>query len=150
MESIVIMKKFIQLFSLLGLLFFLTTVTISAQSEYGKEVHIPFNFTFGDRNYEAGKYFIQVTHVQSGSAAISIADKRDHTFQRVFAQRNGEETEGKLDFVFENIAGTRTLSRIVTPDGGFAINGLRQRREATAAAAKKSTRTENVGSSDLF
>ena len=56
-----------------------------------------------------------------------------------------------LDIVFENIAGTRTLSHIVTPNGGFAINGLRQRREAAAAAAKKSTRTtENVGSSDLF
>ena len=142
------MKKLIKVFSFIAVVVVFSSISAKAQSDFAGEMQIPFDFSINDRTYEAGTYRFKVTRINIGSATLTIVDPKNERTQTVFAQRSGDEPHNKIDIVFGRIGDKRSLDRIVTPEGGFAINGSRQRREAMVA--KNNGRTEIVGSSDLF
>ena len=143
----VIMKKLIQICSLLSLVFIFTAVSASAQAEYGGEVEFPFAFSVGDRAYGAGKYTVKLARLDSGAAAIIIVDRKTNSVQTVLVQRNGFEPHDDLSFVFDKINGERFLSQVVTPGGGYALLNRPSRK---AAVAKRSADAQVVSVSDLF
>lgn len=141
------MKKLIQICSLLSVVLVFTAVSASAQAEYGSEVEIPFSFNVGDRSYEAGKYVVKLSKLQSGAATINISDLKAETVQTLLARRNGASSEDSFKLVFETVNGQKVLSHIVTPSGGFA---LLDRKTRNVAERKPAAKAEVVSASDLF
>jgi hypothetical protein len=144
----VIMKKLIQICSLLSLVLVFTAVSASAHTAYGSEVEIPFSFSAGDRSYEAGKYIVKVATIQNGTAAITIVDPKSDSTQTVLARRSGDTADNEIKLVFNNVNGERVLSRIITPTGGFAFHPKNQRRDV--ARQPVAAPTAFIGSNDLF
>ena len=141
------MKKILQLLSLFSLVFILSAVTASAQSEYGSEVLIPFEFNVGGRAYAPGKYTIKIGRLQSGNAAVTVDDRKHDRLQIVLAKQSGDPAAEDVNLVFDKINGVRTLSRIVTPVGGYALKRNERVREAAASAGSAA---ESVTVTDLF
>src|SRR5262245_22837574 len=122
------MNRLIQVFSFLAVLVGFSVVSAKAQAvDIGGDVQIPFGFSLNDRDYEAGTYRIKVARLNPGSVTITIIDPKNDRTQMVLAQRNGDESTKQVDIVFGRVGDKRTFDRIVTPEGGFAVNGSRQR-----------------------
>ena len=139
------MKKIVQLFSLFGLVLILSAVSANAQSEYGSEVLIPFEFSVGGRTYESGKYVIKLSRLQSGSATVTVDDLKNDRVQIVLAKRSGDSSVEDVNLVFDIVNGVRTLSRIVTPVGGYALKRNERAREVDARAGRPSITLTDTG-----
>lgn len=147
------MKKFIQICSLLSLVFAITAVSASAQTAYGSEVEIPFSFNVDSRSYDAGKYIVKLSKLESGTGILTIGDPKNDSVQTVIARRNGETANGEVKLVFETVNGERVLNRIVTPSGGFALNRSRPSRDAVGLNRNRGSRPADaavVGITNLF
>lgn len=142
------MKKLIQICSLLSLVLAFTAISASAQAVYGSEVEIPFSFSVGSRDYEAGKYIVKLSRLQSGAATVIITDPKNDSVQTVLAQRNGSSVDNSVKLVFERVNGQSVLNEVLTPSGGFGIVVNRKSREV--ATRTNASKAETVGVSDLF
>lgn len=141
------MKKILQLFSLFSIVFILSAVSASAQSEYGSEVLIPFEFNVGGRAYEPGKYVFKLSRLQGGSATVMIEDVKKNRVQIVLAKLSGDPAVEDVNLVFDKMDGVRTLSRVVTPVGGYALKKNVRPREVAARAGLQG---ESIMFTDLF
>lgn len=141
-----IMKKLIQICSLLSVVLVFTAVSASAQSVYGSEVEIPFSFSINSRTYEAGKYVVKLNKLQSGAATVIIVDPKNDSVQTVLAQRNGSNADNSVKLVFEAVNGQRVLNEVLTPGGGFAVMGNRKQREVASVPAAPKAAAASAGS----
>jgi len=137
------MKKIIQIFSLLSLVFLFTAVSASAQSKLGSEVEIPFAFNVADHSYEAGTYILQLQKYSVGSATLSIHDTKTNEIQNVLLNANGEEPGAEIKLVFETVDRERRLAKIVTSDRTYAL--VRSKAERNAAKAREVEKAASVG-----
>ena len=129
------MKKFIQVCSLLSLLVFFGAASANAQSGFGVDVEIPFAFSVGDQSYEAGNYIVKVDKLTSGTATLSIQDTKTDDVQTVLLNGNGDEAAGDIKLVFDNVAGRRVLTKIRTPDRGYALIKTKSEKNAEKVQA---------------
>ena len=120
-KEIVIMKKFIQVCSILSLLVVFGVVAASAQKSFGSDVEIPFAFNIGDRSYDAGHYIVKVESFGSGSAKLSIQDTDTEEIQTVLMNSNGDEPSESMKLVFDTVDGKRYLAKVRTSLRTFAI-----------------------------
>ena len=120
-EKKVIMKKFIQICSLLSLLVIFGAASANAQSGFGVDVEIPFDFSVGDQSYEAGNYIVKVDSLTNGTATLSIRDTKTDEIQRVLMNGNGDSGVGDIKLVFDNVGGRRVLTKVRTPSRGYAL-----------------------------
>lgn len=128
------MKRFIQIFSLFGLLVVFGAVSASAQAGPGTEVEIPFAFSVGDRQYEAGNYIIKVDRHITGSSTLAIRDTKTDEQQIVLLKSNGEAGSDEIKLVFDMIEGRRHLTKLSTPQQIYAL--FRSKSEKGAAKAR--------------
>ena len=138
------MKKFIQIFSLFGLLVVFGTISASAQAGLGTEVDIPFAFNIGDRSYEAGNYIIQVDRRITGASTLIIRDTKTDEQQILLLNANGEAGSGEVKLVFDTVAGRRYLTKVRTPDRSYALFRGKVEKDAAKARSSKSV-SEGAG-----
>ena len=131
----VIMKKFIQICSLFGLLVFVGAATANAQS-LGSQISIPFAFHVGEKSYDAGDYILKVDKLSSGTATLTIRDTNSDEAQVVLLNGNGESPTSEVKLVFVMIEGQRYLTRVRTPVRTFAL--IRSKAEKDAAKIRNS------------
>ncbi|HKP69362.1 MAG TPA: hypothetical protein VJV05_08760 [Pyrinomonadaceae bacterium] len=145
------MKKFIQIFSLFGLLVVFGTISASAQASLGTEVEIPFAFNVGGHSYEAGSYIIKVDRRISGASTLSIRDTKNDEQQTVLLNSNGEAGTGEVKLVFDTVEGRRYLSKVRTPERTYGVYKSKAEKDAAKARTSKSV-SEGAGSdgSSLF
>ena len=142
------MKKFIQVCSLLSLLVIFGAASANAQSGFGVDVDIPFDFSVGDQSYEAGNYIVKVDRLTNGTATLSIHDTKTDEVQRVLMNGNGEDAAGDIKLVFDNVGGRRVLTRVRTPSRGYAL--VRTKAEKNAEKARSVASPSIGGSANMF
>lgn len=142
----------IQICSLLSLLVVFASISASAQSEYGREVEIPFAFSVGDRSYDEGKYVVRIARLQSGIATLSIQDPKTDSFQKVIVNADVSNTDNGVKLVFDTVENKKVLSRLVTPSGTFALSKRKAQREDANRLKLRTTKAEAAiaGGSGLF
>ena len=138
------MKKFIQIFSLFGLLVVFGTISASAQAGLGTEVDIPFAFNVGNQSYDAGSYIIRVDRRISGASTLSIRDTKNDEQQTVFLNTNGEAGSGEIKLVFDVVEGRRFLSKVRTPERTYAVYKTKAEKDAAKARTSKAV-SEGAG-----
>jgi hypothetical protein len=117
------MKKLIQICAFSLLVFAFAFSEASARTQYGSEVTIPFAFNVGERSYESGKYIIKVSRLSGGGETLMIQDPKNDTVQTVLLTATGDSTNpDELRLDFETVNGQKYLSKIRTPQRGFALN----------------------------
>ena len=142
------MKKFIQICSLLSLLVIFGAASANAQSGFGVDVEIPFDFSVGDQSYEAGNYIVKVDSLTTGTATLTIRDTKTDEVQRVLLNGNGDQAVGDIKLVFDNIAGRRVLTKVRTPSRGYAL--VRSKSEKNADKARSLSSPAIGGSANMF
>ena len=140
------MKRFIQVFSFLGLALIFSAATAKAQTVNKVDAKIPFNFSVGDKNYEAGDYKLKIQSIAAGGALITIVDSEGNHVQSVLAVSTGDVSVGKAELRFDKQNGQRSLVGISLPNSGLQIGGnraaaaalTRNKVKSAEPAAKKS------------
>ena len=137
------MKKFIQIFSLFGLLVVFGTISASAQAGLGTEVDIPFAFNVGDQAHEAGSYIVKIDRRVNGASTLSIRDTKTDDQQTVLLNSSGEAGSAEIKLVFDVIEGRRFLTKVRTQDRTYGV--YKSKTEKDAVKARKSV-SEGAGS----
>ena len=139
------MKKLIQVCSMLCLVFVLAAVSAKAQvatKHYAAQ--IPFDFSIGQKSYQAGRYVIRVSKLSLGSVSIALEDENRNLLKTVMVQGNGEESKNEEKLVFTRDGEQRILSQLVTHESEFTIPLSKESKRTLKAKGKPEAKTEVV------
>ena len=115
------MKKFIYAISFLAIALTFGGTSTSAQSATRIDAVIPFDFAVGDEVFESGKYVMRLRPSASGAETFEIRDHAHRIVYEAIVLRNGDNTLGKPNLVFENVDGQRVLAKIRLQNKGYAV-----------------------------
>jgi len=104
----------------------------NAQINYGAEVNVPFEFSIGEKVYEAGRYTIKINKQMVAGAALTIQRTGSDDIQTVMVSNHGGERSDDVELVFSVVDGRRYLTNITTSNNDYALraNGRRNRKIA--------------------
>ena len=113
-------NKILQSCSLLVLTFFLAVVSAQAQASGAYQAEIPFDFTIGNQNYEAGDYIISLKDSTDPATILTVRNKKGRELQANAVMKNGSTSEDdNTKLVFKRYGNKYVLSKIAAPDFGF-------------------------------
>jgi hypothetical protein len=140
------MKKFIPISAVLSLVFAFSVVAASAQTAINQfEASIPFAFSIGNKNFEAGTYTLKINRFGSNTYQIVIEDKNKRLVETVHAASNGDVVSGEPRLVFNKYDNQRFLAGIRAADKGLAIPVSRTEKDVAKRSAKPKTIALNSG-----
>jgi hypothetical protein len=141
--GVMIMKTMVRGIALFTAIFAFGLVA-NAQINYGAEVNIPFEFSIGERGYEAGRYTVKIDKQMVAGAVLTIQRIGSDEFQSVMLSNYGGERSNDVELIFSLVDGRRYLTNITTSNSDYALltKGGRNRKLArvkVSAAARTSS-----------
>ena len=131
-----IMKKLmLQIGLMVGLLVVLTVVSANAQTALRYKAKISFDFNIGNKNYQAGDYFINVAN----SNILTLEDARGKNLLVKIVSSN--ETANATKMIFKRYENQYFLTKVISPDFGAVT--LKSNAEKQLAK-KQNSQTETV------
>jgi hypothetical protein len=115
------MKKFIQICSLLSLVFVFTIVSAQAQTVKTFEAEIPFDFNVAQKSYSAGTYIIKVMKSAVNTKVVTLEDEKGNLLQSVVASTNGDTVKDESILVFNRYENKRFLTKLLTNESGILV-----------------------------
>lgn len=132
------MKKIIQIVSFLALVFVIAGADVHAQRTTRIDAAIPYDFTIGSEQFEAGKYVMRIRRAASGSSVAELRDAKHRVVYEGFVLDSGDTGNGKANLVFDRSGSVARLREIRTGEKGFSINeSAKNERGANLASTKK-------------
>jgi hypothetical protein len=123
----VMMKKVtLNICMLAAIIIGLTVISASAQTTGRFTTHIPFEFTVGQTNFNAGEYTVKVVNPESDRIALSITSTDGRQSRIVLTtpkMANPKMENAKL--VFNRYGGQYVLAEMDTPAFAAEIRGAR-------------------------
>ena len=96
-------------------------VVANAQINYGAEVDIPFDFSVGEKVYEAGKYTVKINKQVVNGAVLTIQKNGSDEFQSVLMNNNGGERSEDVQLVFSSVEGRNVLTNVTTSISDYSL-----------------------------
>ena len=96
-------------------------VVANAQINYGAEVDIPFDFSVGEKVYEAGKYTVKINKQVVNGAVLTIQKNGSEEFQSVLMNNNGGERSEDVQLVFSSVEGRNVLTNVTTSISDYSL-----------------------------
>jgi hypothetical protein len=107
-------KATLQTCSLVGLVVLIAAVSAKAQTQY--RMQVPFDFTVGDKSYEAGNYFVDVLSSQTAHKIVAIRDaKRGRSYMATVRVGEDHSKIRIATLIFRRSEAQFYLARISTP-----------------------------------
>ena len=108
------MKHMKKAFALSGLLVLLTFASALGQSDRQTIIHIPFNFSVGEKAFPAGKYVIERNRKESDT--VWVIKRKDNVGKAMLLTRpvRANETQQETRLVFHQYGDLYFLSEIWT------------------------------------
>ena len=139
------MKKLIQFFSILSLVAVFSIVSANAQTIKQYAAEIPFNFSVGEKSYEAGSYVIKVSKLNATSSiALMLEDKNKNLLQTIIVQQNGNVAKSEPKLVFTTHSNQRFLSKMIMQEMGVSIDVASREKQNARAKGKPEAPAEGV------
>ena len=114
----------------LGVLILIASVSAKAQAQY--RAHIPFNFTIGQKSYEAGDYTIDTVNSDTAHKVVAIRDARGHNaYLKMGMPVTGNSKEVVANLIFNRSETQYSLAVISTPS--FIVKFSRSKAEERLA-----------------
>ena len=132
------MKKLIQFFSFLSLVIVFSIVSASAQTVKQYAAEVPFDFSIGQKSYQAGSYVIKIARHSQSSLVLSLEDKNKNLLQTILVRGNGDVSKNDPKLVFARHDNQRALTKMTTPDMGVTVpvnKDIKQNSKAKALPA---------------
>ena len=109
----------------------------NAQLNYGAEVDLPFEFSVGEKGFEAGRYTVKINKQMVAGAVLTIQKTDSDEFETVLLSNNGGERSDDVQLVFSVVDGRRYLTNITTSISEYALptKGGRNRKLAKVRVA---------------
>ena len=96
-------------------------VVANAQINYGAEVDVPFDFSVGEKVYEAGKYTVKINKQVVNGAVLTIQKNGSDEFQSVLMNNNGGERSEDVQLVFGSVEGRNVLTNVTTSISDYSL-----------------------------
>ena len=96
-------------------------VVANAQINYGAEVDVPFDFSVGEKVYEAGKYTVKINKQVVNGAVLTIQKNGSDEFQSVLMNNNGGERSEDVQLVFSSVEGRNVLTNVTTSISDYSL-----------------------------
>ena len=93
----------------------------NAQINYGAEVNIPFEFSVGEKGFEAGRYTFKINKQLVAGAALTIQRTDSDESETVLLSNYGGERSEDVQLVFSLVDGRRYLTNITTSNSDYAL-----------------------------
>jgi hypothetical protein len=116
------MKKIIQIVSFLALVFVMAGVDVQAQRTTRIDANIPYDFTVGDQQFDAGKYVMRLRRSTTGATVAELRDSQHRIVYEAFVLDSGDTGNGKANLVFDKSGSVARLSQIRTGEKGYSIH----------------------------
>ena len=114
-------KKMLLSCSLLVLVIMLAGVSTQAQTLGSYDAQIPFDFTVGDNEYEAGDYVIRVKSPNYLATILTVSSAEGLELQATAIAKNGDRSKNdEARLVFDRDGDHYVLKQIVAPRFGFS------------------------------
>lgn len=117
----VLMKKFIQLFSMLSLALVFGAAAAMAQTNTKVNAEIPFDFNIGGRILAKGSYQLDISKYASGAATVTVIDRNGVRLETVVASLTENSKNSTPGLEFKRDGESQTLTGITTPAFGVAV-----------------------------
>jgi len=95
-------------------LFSSAAVSTNAQSAYGVRANVPFDFTVGDKTFQAGKIITGMPRSDAGAMTIRNIDNGQHAL-RVARTLRGADTSDLAKLVFRKYGNRYFLAEVWVP-----------------------------------
>ena len=135
------MKNIVQSIALFAVIFAFGAVA-NAQINYGAEVDIPFDFSVGEKAYEAGRYTVKINKQMIAGAVLSIQKSDSDEVQSVLMNNNGGERSSDVQLVFGSFEGRNFLTNVTTSISDYS---LLKKAGRTARVAKVRINATSTG-----
>ena len=93
----------------------------NAQINYGAEVDVPFEFSVGEKVYEAGRYTIKINKQVVNGAVLSIQKNGSDEVQSVLMNNNGGDRSSDVQLVFSSFEGHKFLTNVTTSISDYSL-----------------------------
>ncbi len=117
----VIMKKLIQVCSILSLVVVFSIVSAQAHTVKQYAAEIPYDFNIGQKSYQAGSYVIKISRISSNIVSLSLEDKEKNNLQTILVRENGNTTKHEPKLVFTRYDNQRFLTGMSMQEMGLSI-----------------------------
>jgi hypothetical protein len=114
------MKNIVQGFALFAVIFAFGAVA-NAQINYGAEVNVPFEFSVGEKVYEAGRYTVKINKQLVSGAVLSIQKNGSDEVQSVLMNNNGGDRSSDVQLVFSSFEGHKFLTNVTTSISDYSL-----------------------------
>ena len=138
------MKKLIQFFSFLSLVIVFSIVSANAQTVKQYAAEIPFDFSIGQKSYQAGSYVIKVSKVSQSNIALLLEDKNKNLLQTILVRGNGDVAKNEPKLVFTRHDNQRVLTKMTMPDMGVTVPVSEDTRQNSKAKALPAGQAQGV------
>jgi len=109
------MKHILRAIALSGFLVLLTFSSALGQSDRQNFIHIPFNFSVGDKSFSAGKYAIERNRKDSDAVWIIRGKENGGSVILITQPTRSNDTKEETQLVFHRYDDHYFLSEIWTP-----------------------------------
>jgi hypothetical protein len=118
-----VMKKIIQICSILVLTTAFFVVSAQAQTETHSQINttVTFDFKLGDKTYKAGAYVIKISSDSSNAMSLILENSNGKMLQTIPVTDTGETASGKSRVVFNLRDNQQHLAQIITKDKIFSV-----------------------------
>jgi len=125
-------KTTLQICSLNGLVVLILLVVVSAKAQTQYRAHIPFDFTIGQKSYEAGDYFITPLNTHAAHNLIAFRDARGSNSHIIISTLGEDDSKVEIPTLVFNRRETQySLSIIRTPS--FVVKLAKSKAKETLA-----------------
>ena len=136
------MKKLIQICSILGLLIVFSAVAAKAQAVSSYKAEIPFNFSVGQKSYQAGSYVIKTAKLSESCVSLTLQDKQGNKLQTILVPARAEMSKKQPELVFNRYDNERYLTKLSTPDASISIVMSENERQTAKKIKDKKSSTQ--------
>ena len=114
------MKNIVQGIATFAVIFAFGAVA-NAQINYGAEVNVPFEFSVGEKVYEAGRYTVKINKQLVSGAVLSIQKNGSDEVQSVLMNNNGGDRSSDVQLVFSSFEGHKFLTNVTTSISDYSL-----------------------------
>ena len=138
------MKNIQKAFALASFLVLLSVSSALGQSDRQTIIHIPFNFSVGEKSFSAGKYIIERNRRDSDT--VWVIKRKDNVGSALMLTQSGRANEPSEEtrLVFSRYGDIYFLSEFWTPGSNTGREVQISDREKALDKALASTRQEHV------
>jgi hypothetical protein len=108
------------------------------------QAKIPFDFSVGQKSYQAGDYVIKISRLSSNGLLLSLEDDNNHKLQSVIVSETDTSSKDEPKLLFYVQENQRYLSKIFTPEIGLSLGKPKTEKIVTVKNQQPASKPQTI------